>query len=147
MADNGLGYDEDELKKDLWTWWQEEGGGGEDDPFGKPKRPPGTIFDVVPAIDSLAAVTALVTVEKHVGFELPQKSVGRLIKRGGYSSFEDMVSDLMPKLRAVVEQQKAPGTARKEKTNERSTTRARLSVAAIEGHRSSGAWHSAKGSA
>lgn len=91
-------YSENALIDDLRTWWDGEVGGA-DDPFADPKPPSGTIFDVLPAIDSLGAVNGLLTIEKHVGFEVPS----RIIRRGGYSSFEDMTSDLVPKVRAMVD--------------------------------------------
>lgn len=95
---NDHGYSEDALAADLRTWWDGEVG-GEDDPFADPKPASGTIFDVIPAIDSLGCVTGLLTIEKHVGFEV----TSRILRRGGYTSFEDMASDLLPKVRAIVE--------------------------------------------
>lgn len=94
-------YSEDALTDDLRAWWDDEVGGA-DDPFADPKPPSGTIFDVLPAIDSLGAVNGLITIEKHVGFEVPP----RIIRRGGYSSFEDMMSDLLPKVRAMLDQRR-----------------------------------------
>ena len=97
-------YSEKALASDLRTWWDGEVG-GEDDPFADPKpAASGTIFDVLPAIDSLGCVNGLLTIEKHVGFEVPS----RILRRGGYSSFEDMASDLLPKVRAMVERRQTP---------------------------------------
>ena len=97
----GTDYSEDALADDLRAWWDGEIGGA-DDPFADPKPPLGTIFDVLPVIDSLGVLNGLLTIEKHVGFEVPS----RIIRRGGYSSFDDMVSDLLPKLRAMVERRR-----------------------------------------
>ena len=94
-------YSEALLSDDLREWWDAEVGGA-DDPFADPKPISGTIFDVLPAIDSLGDVTGLLTIEKHVGLEVPS----RIIRRGGYSSFEDMTSDLLPKVRAMVERRR-----------------------------------------
>ena len=92
-------YSEKALSAELHIWWDGEVG-GEDDPFAEPKPAvSGTIFDVLPAIDSLGCVNALLTIEKHIGFEVPSS----ILRRGGYSSFEDMASDLLPKVRAMVE--------------------------------------------
>ena len=33
----------------------------------------GTIFDVLPVIDSLSCISGLLTIEKHVGFEVPSR--------------------------------------------------------------------------
>lgn len=96
-------YSEQALIGDLRTWW--DGEVGEDDPFADSKPATGTIFDVIPAIDSLGAVNGLLTIEKHVGFEVPP----RIIRSGGYASFDDMTADLLPKVRAMVERhQSAP---------------------------------------
>lgn len=89
-------YSEGELLADLRTWW--DGEVGDYDPFADPKPPTGTIFDVIPTVDSLGAVNGLLTIEKHVGFELPP----RVIRPGGYASFDDMAADLLPKVRAMV---------------------------------------------
>lgn len=97
-------YSEKALSADLRAWWDGEVGGA-DDPFADPKpAASGTIFDVLPAIDSLGCVNGLLTIEKQVGFEVPS----RILRRGGYSSFEDMASDLLPKVRAMVERRQTP---------------------------------------
>lgn len=101
MACDNPGYDESELFKELKGWWEEQV--SDEDPFAEPKPPAGTIFDVLPAIDSLGMVSGLVAVEKHVPFKVPV----RVIRRGGYNSFEDLVSDLKPKLRALAEKHRA----------------------------------------
>lgn len=101
-------FSEAALVDDLRAWWDGEVGGA-DDPFADPKPPSGTIFDVLPAIDSLGAVNGLLTIEKHVGFDVPS----RIIRRGGYGSFDDMTSDLLPKVRAMVERRRQ-ATPRKE---------------------------------
>jgi acyl carrier protein len=96
-------YSEEALLDDLRSWWDDEVGDG--DPFADPKQASGTIFDVIPTIDSLGAVNGLLTIEKHVGFEVPP----RVIRPGGYASFEDMTADLLPKVRAMVaRRQSAP---------------------------------------
>jgi hypothetical protein len=103
-----MSYHEDALVRDLRIWWDDQVGGDEDDPFAAPKRPCGTIFDVVPEIDSLGAVTGLITVEKHIGFKVPAS----IIRRGGYSSFDDLLGDLLPKVRMLVEKRKASAGAK-----------------------------------
>jgi hypothetical protein len=93
-----LGYSEIDLIADLRTWWNDQVADAED-PFADPSPPrTGTIFEVVPVIDSLGVVTALLTIEKHVNFEVP----ARIIRAGGYRSFDDMTADLLPKIRALV---------------------------------------------
>jgi hypothetical protein len=99
VSTSGLAHTESDLVTDLRTWWDDHVE-ADDDPFAEPPRPPraGTIFEVVPVIDSLGVVTALLTIEKHVGFTVPV----RIIKRGGYGSFAEMVADLLPKVQALV---------------------------------------------
>jgi len=96
-----LDYSEDDLLADLRTWWDGEVDGA-DDPFARPKPPSGTLFDALPAIDSLGVVNGLLTIEKHVGFEVPS----RIIQRGGYTSFDEMASDLLPKVRNLADRHK-----------------------------------------
>jgi hypothetical protein len=48
-----------------------------------------------PELDSKAVQNASPIVEELLGFKL----TGKFLKRGGYESFDDLVTDLMPKLR------------------------------------------------
>jgi len=102
MSQSGSDFDETALIKDLKAWWDDQVGGAADDPFAVPKPPAGTIFDVLHAIDSLGTVSGLITVEKHVGFKVP----ARVIRHGGYKDFNDLVTDLLPKVGALVEKNK-----------------------------------------
>ena len=92
-------YSEDDLAADLKVWWDDQVA-DVDDPFADP-RPPreGTIFEVVPVVDSLAVVTALLMIEKHVNFEVP----ARIIRAGGYRSFEEMLAHLLPRVRSLLQ--------------------------------------------
>ena len=99
MSEVSGSYSEDLLLQNLRAWWDHQTGVGEDDPFADPKPRLGTIFEVIPAIDSLAMVSGLLTIEKDVGFEVSPS----IIRRGGYQNFEDMVTDLLPKIRKLVE--------------------------------------------
>jgi hypothetical protein len=102
MAD---GFNEAAIRAELQSWWDSEVDSS-DDPFANPKLPTGTIFDVVPVVDSLSVTTALVAIEKHIGFKMPP----RVIQRGGYNSFDDMVNDLIPKVGFLFEKRKSkPG--------------------------------------
>jgi acyl carrier protein len=91
------GFDEQSLLADLKSWWDEQV--GKDDPFAPPKLPAGTIMDVLPVIDSLATVEALVLIEKYLPFEVPPS----VIRPGGYHGFDDMTQDMLPKLQALVD--------------------------------------------
>lgn len=98
MIPQPLGYSEDQLVNDLRQWWDEEVAGA-DDPFAE--QPPttdpstGTIYELQPAVDSLGVVRRLALIDKHVGFRIPPD----VVRRGGYQSFEDMITDLVPKIR------------------------------------------------
>jgi hypothetical protein len=105
MASDDASYDEAAIINDLQTWWNDQVAGAADDPFVGPAPPKGTIFDVLPAVDSLGVVSGLVTIEKHVGMKIS----ARIIRRGGYKDFDDMTADLLPKVKALVEKKKAKG--------------------------------------
>ena len=92
-----VGFDDTALLADLKVWWDEQV--GKDDPFAPPKPPPGTIMDVLPEVDSLAVVTALIVMEGHLPCEVPPS----VIRPGGYQSFEDMTQDMMPKLHGLID--------------------------------------------
>lgn len=102
MANDSSIYDEAALIRDLQSWWNDEVVGAADDPFARPAPPKGTIFDVLPAVDSLGVVSGLITIEKHVGIKIP----ARLIQKGGYKDFNEMTDDLLPKVKALVEKSK-----------------------------------------
>ena len=57
----------------------------------------GSIVTVRPAIDSKRVLDATIITERVLGIELPPE----IIKPGGYDSCEEMIGDLVPKLRAV----------------------------------------------
>lgn len=94
MPDDDIGFDLAAVTKDLRRWWRDT---VEDDPFGLPKPPKGTICDALPALDSLSAQDATLTMEKHVDFSIPPE----IVRRGGYTDVDDMVNDLTTKLKAM----------------------------------------------
>lgn len=83
-----------DLIKDLLEWWNEESLS-----LDSANTPPasGNLYDGLPAVDSKAVVRASDVVEKHIGVKLPP----RLIRNGGYFSFDDLTKDLIPKLRVL----------------------------------------------
>jgi hypothetical protein len=91
------GFDEQALLLDLQTWWDDQV--GSNDPFAPPAPPSGTIMDALPAVDSLATVTALIVIEKHLPCEVPPS----VIRPGGYHGFDDLSQDMIPKLQALVD--------------------------------------------
>jgi hypothetical protein len=96
-----VGFDKKALLAEMKAWWDEQV--GKDDPFALPKPPPGTIMDVLPAVDSLATVTALIVMEKYLPCEVPPS----VIRPGGYQSFEDMTQDMLPKLNGLIDKHAA----------------------------------------
>jgi acyl carrier protein len=103
-VNKALDYPGQAVIQKLREWWDDEtGAGSANDPFsGSPIRG-GSVFDLQPAVDSLRVVRALVIIENHLGFKVPVN----VIQRGGYDSFEEMVTDIVPKVQALYEQRKA----------------------------------------
>lgn len=87
-----------ELIAELKDWYDEEtasiDGSIESD---APSGTGGSIISTSPAIDSKRVVDATVCTQRVLGMELPSK----IIKPGGYDSFDEMIDDLMPKLEKV----------------------------------------------
>jgi acyl carrier protein len=65
---------------------------------------PGSVDDLVAAMDSMTAVEALMKVEEIVGMELPS---GKVIRRGGYDSQAQFIKDLTTRVLRYVEEQSA----------------------------------------
>jgi hypothetical protein len=92
------GYSEIDLIDELRAWWDSQVGDAQD-PFATPHPPhAGTIFEIVVAVDSLCVVSALAKITKHIKIPVPPG----IIKPGGYCSFEEMMSDLLPKIRVLM---------------------------------------------
>ena len=75
----------------LLAAWDSEIATRRDDPFAKP----GTLYEVVVAIDSLTIVNFLLTVEEVLGFKPPVT----VVKRGGYKDCDEMINHLVPAIR------------------------------------------------
>jgi hypothetical protein len=88
-------FPEQRVKTALEDWWAEETAARRADPFARP----GTLFDVVPDIDSLSLVNALLVVEAEIGFKPPVT----VIKRGGYQDCSEMLQHLLPAIRRSYE--------------------------------------------
>ena len=88
-----------EIKTALEQWWVTESLDRADDPFAKAPKATGTIYDLLPALDSLTIIRSFVVIEKVLDFQIPVT----LVKPGGYSTREEMLKDLLPKLRAFYE--------------------------------------------
>lgn len=90
----------------LNAWWEQECGdwdtlvegkspdvlsGGED------------LWNCMPVVDSKAVARTSPIFERHFGIPLDVK----LIRRGGYKSFDEMVGDLVPKMLEIVKSNRA----------------------------------------
>jgi len=82
------------LISELRRWYDEQ----KQNPDAPPPNPAtGGAWEHLPDIDSKAVVKASPIVKKLLGVKLDP----RLIRKGGYDSFEHLVSELLPKLRAL----------------------------------------------
>jgi hypothetical protein len=90
---------ESEVEQDLLDFWKEEA--QERDAFadGEKVVQEGTIYDLLPQIDSLTVVRSFARLEVLLEIEIPCG----IVKRGGYSSHEEFTRDLLPKLKDLFE--------------------------------------------
>jgi hypothetical protein len=85
------------LVAELEAWFEDETQPIDGSPPPPPSGGGGSIVGMRPAIDSKRIVDASRVTRDVLDIELPPE----IIKRGGYASFEEMVSDLVPKLERV----------------------------------------------
>src|SRR5689334_10642001 len=80
---------EAKLRKELQRWYEDE---SEAPPPSSNASTPATegAWDDMPAIDSKAVVKASTIFKRYLGVDLDPK----MIRKGGYSSFDDLVDDL-----------------------------------------------------
>ena len=91
------GRSETSLEDDLRSWWkgvQSDWDRKVDAPRGK-RQDGKELWDDMPVIDSKVVAETLPIFEHHLGIPLDVT----LIKPGGYSSIEELISDLVPKMR------------------------------------------------
>jgi hypothetical protein len=87
---------EQALREDLKRWWEDEKADLEADPMpADPEMDP--LWEGMPEIDSKSVVKASPIIRQHVGADLDPK----LIRKGGYDSFDDLANDLLPRVRAT----------------------------------------------
>lgn len=87
-----------ELRRRLKGWFDEETAAIDGIAISAaPSGSGGSIIGVGPAIDSKRVVDATIITEKVLNIELPPA----IIRPGGYDNFEQMISDLVPKLQKV----------------------------------------------
>lgn len=88
-----------EIKQALLKCWHEEA--EERNAFKGEEIPTetGTIYDLLPQIDSLTVVRSFAAMEVLLDVEIPCA----IVKRGGYSSQEEFIRDILPKLKNLFE--------------------------------------------
>lgn len=79
-----------QLREALRKWWEDEA-----QSFDAAVAGTASVWEGMPEIDSKAVVKASPVVRQFIGADLDPK----LIRKGGYASFEDLAKDLLPKLR------------------------------------------------
>jgi len=92
-------FPELEVRNALAEFWKKQVQDREQDPFAPKSPPEGTVRDLLPALDSLTIVRSFIVIGKLLKIKIPVN----LVKRGGYNSREEMLADLLPKLRKVYE--------------------------------------------
>src|ERR1700761_119233 len=92
-------FPETELREALLKCWKDEAeernAFAEDDDVTEER----TIYDLLPQIDSLTVVRSFVKLEVLFGINIPCE----IVKRGGYSSHDEFIQDLLPKLKILFE--------------------------------------------
>jgi hypothetical protein len=88
-------FPESDIINALEKWWKDESVERSGDPFGDESEGGGILYDLLPSLDSLTVVRSLLVIEKILTIEIPVS----LVKRGGYETKEEMLEDLVPKLR------------------------------------------------
>ena len=82
----------------LREWWagQEQDQKLISDPINELQPNSETVFAIVPLVSSHHALSAVLEIEKIVGYEIPDS----VVKRGGYQDCEEFVKHMMGKLTA-----------------------------------------------
>lgn len=88
-------FPEEKVRAALVEFWRNEALDRTDDPFGSARKANCTLYDLLPSLDSLTIVRSFNIMEKILGYRVPVA----LVKPGGYYSQEEMLKDLLPKMR------------------------------------------------
>lgn len=89
-------FPESEVRSALTEFWKKNSKEKKGGPFDEPDEGD-TLYNLVPALDSITTVRSFVVVSKILQMKVPID----LVKRGGYDSREEMLSDLVPKLQRL----------------------------------------------
>src|SRR5207244_4264039 len=99
LQDRMVAFPEAEIVTALNNWWRQEALERAEDPFAPALKPTGTLYDLLPALDSLEIMRSFLIIDKILKRKVPVS----LVKAGGYYSREEMLKDLLPKLRKLHE--------------------------------------------
>ena len=95
-----IAFPENEVLLCLNGWWDEKAIEKADDPFKGPPKKPGTLYDMLPVIDSLTVARGFVRLEKILNMKIPV----RVVKKGGFSTRSEMLAHLLPRLQKLYEE-------------------------------------------
>ncbi len=87
----------DGLVSALRAWWQQESDDWDAAVEGAAPKSGTDVWDDMPTIDSKAVARSSPVFEEHLGVKLDVAQ----IREGGYSGIEDMITDLVPKMRQL----------------------------------------------
>jgi hypothetical protein len=87
------------IEEALHSWWKQEAIERQAFAGDADKLEAGTIYDILPEIDSLTVVRSFAGLEGLLKVEIPCA----IVKAGGYLSHQDMIQDLLPKLQELFE--------------------------------------------
>ncbi len=59
------------------------------------------VWNASARIKSLQVVDLVITVEAKMNFNIPDDRVAELVQEGGYTNFQEMENDLLPKLKKI----------------------------------------------
>jgi hypothetical protein len=94
IIQRAVDFPEAEVKAALIEFWAQEAMQRSDDPFTPSPKTAGTLYDLLPALDSLTIMRGLLVIERVLDMVVP---VG-IVKAGGYDSRAEMLNDMLVKL-------------------------------------------------
>jgi hypothetical protein len=90
-----MAFPKAELEGRLKKWWQRRVASPLRRRVADPRKMGGTVFDIQPEVASQEVVSILTAIEPILGFKL---ETSRIIKKGGYQSEDEFVTQILPQL-------------------------------------------------
>jgi hypothetical protein len=97
IVHTAIEFPESRVRDALTKLWAEEAIKRVDDPFAPDPKTIGTIYDLLPELDSLTIVRSFIILERILEMDVPVA----LVRPGGYHDHQQMLDDLLPKLRKL----------------------------------------------